>query len=80
MNVSTPTTTIRVPIQTRDRLAAQARYRGVSLATLLTEFAARAERDAIFSAERDATRSDAATRGSREEDHDWDDAIGDGVA
>jgi hypothetical protein len=78
--MSTPTTTIRVPVQTRDRLAAQARHRGVSLATLLTEFATRAERDAIFSAERDATRSDAAIHGSREEDDDWDDAIGDGVA
>lgn len=40
----------------------------------------RAERDAIFSAERDAARSDAAKPAAREEDRDWDDAIGDGVA
>jgi hypothetical protein len=78
--VPTPTTTIRVPVQTRDRLAAQARQRGVSVAALLTELAARAEHDAIFSAERDEARSDADARAARDEDRDWDDATGDGVA
>jgi hypothetical protein len=77
--MATPTTTIRVPVHTRDRLAAQARQQGVSIAALLTELATRAEREAIFSSERDATRSDAAARTAREEDRDWDDAIGDGV-
>jgi predicted DNA-binding ribbon-helix-helix protein len=77
--MSTPTTTIRVPIQTRDRLATQARQRGVSIAALLAELASRAEHDAIFSAERDSARSDAAARAVGEEDRDWDDASGDGV-
>ena len=49
--MSTPTTTIRVPVATRDRLAAQARARGVSMATLLTELATRTEREAMFRAE-----------------------------
>lgn len=78
--MATSTTTIRVPIQTRDRLAAQARQRGVSISTLLTELAKRAEREAIFSAERDAARSDAPVQAVRTEDRDWDDAIGDGLA
>jgi hypothetical protein len=78
--VSTPTTTIRVPVQTRDRLAAQARQRGMSIAALLTELATHAEHEAIFRAERDATRADAAERAVRDEDRDWDDTIGDGIA
>ena len=40
----TATATIRVPRETRDRLAARAHERGVSLSSLLTEFARRAER------------------------------------
>jgi hypothetical protein len=80
LDVSTTTTTIRVPVQTRDRLAAQARERGISIAALLTELATRAEHEAIFRAERDATRADAAVQAVRDEDHDWDDTIGDGIA
>ena len=59
--MSTQTTTIRVSVQTRDRLAAQARERGVSIAALLTELASHAEREAIFRAERETTRAEAAT-------------------
>ena len=77
--MSTPTTTIRVPVQTRDRLAAQAHERGLSIAALLTELATRAEHEAIYRAERDATRADATAHAVHEEDHDWDDAVGDGV-
>lgn len=77
--MSTPTTTIRVPVQTRDRLAIQARERGVSIAALLTELAARAEREAIFRAERDATRAEAALQAVRNENRDWETAVGDGV-
>ena len=62
--MSTPTTTIRVPVQTRDRLAAQARERGVSIAALLTDLASRAEHEAIFRAERDVTRAEALQRPS----------------
>jgi hypothetical protein len=78
--MSTPTTTIRVPVQTRDRLAAQARERGISIAALLAEFATRTEREAIFRAERDATLADATTDAARDEDRDWDHTIGDGLA
>ncbi len=77
--MSTSTTTIRVPVQTRDRLAAQARERGVSIAALLTDLAARAEREAIFRAERDATRAEAALQAVRGENRDWDTTVGDGL-
>jgi hypothetical protein len=52
----------------------------MSIAALLTELATRAEHEAIFRAERDATRADAAERAVRDEDRDWDDTIGDGIA
>ena len=78
--MSTRTTTIRVPVETRDRLAAQARERGVSLAALLTEFATRTDHEAILRAERDATRSDAVVHAACDEDRDWDDTIGDGLS
>lgn len=74
------TTTIRVPVQTRDRLAAQARARGVSIAALLTELASRAEHEAIFRAERDATRAEANAHAVHDEERDWDDAVDDGIA
>lgn len=80
LNMSTATTTIRVPVQTRDRLAAQARERGVSIAALLGELAAGAEREAIFRAEREATRAEASLRPIRDENRDWDTAAGDGLA
>ncbi len=73
------TTTIRVTVETRDRLAAQARERGVSIAALLTELATRTEREAILRAERDATRADAAVDAVRDEDRDWADAAADGL-
>jgi hypothetical protein len=78
--VSTPTTTIRVPVQTRDRLAAQAHARGVSIAAFLTELASRAEHEAIFRVERDATRAEANAHAVHEEERDWDDAVDDGIA
>jgi antitoxin MazE7 len=78
--MSTSTTTIRVPVRTRDRLAAQARERGISLAALLTELATRTEREAILRAERDATLADATRDAARDEDRDWDDTLGDGLA
>jgi post-segregation antitoxin (ccd killing protein) len=74
------TTTIRVPVQTRDRLAAQARARGISVAALLAELAARAEHEAIFRAERDATRAEAAADAVRDEEHDWERTVDDGIA
>ena len=77
--MSTSTTTIRVAKRTRDRLAAQAHQRGVSLATLLAELASRTELDAIFQAERAATLVDAANASVRDENLDWDVVAGDGL-
>jgi hypothetical protein len=52
----------------------------MSLAALLTELAARSEHEAIFRAERDATRAEAALQAVREENRDWDATVGDGLA
>ena len=78
--MSTSTTTIRVSIHTRDRLAAQARERGVSISALLTELATHAEHQAIFRAEREGTSADAPVGAVAEEDRDWDEALADGLA
>ncbi len=77
--MATETTTVRVSLRTRDRLAAQARNRGVSISTLLEELAAGADREAIFRAEREATRAEAANQAVREEAGDWADAAADGI-
>ncbi|MCB0927850.1 MAG: antitoxin [Mycolicibacterium insubricum] len=78
--MSTKTTTVRVSVQTRDRLATQAQQRGTSIAALLTELAAQAEREAFFRAERDATRADLADSAGRAEYRAWDSTLGDGIA
>ena len=77
--MSTSTTTVRVSVQTRDRLAAQARERGMSISALLAELAGRADREAMFNAEREATRAESAARATRDEDRDWADASADGI-
>ena len=78
--MATSTTTIRVTVGTRDRLAAQARQRGVSVSALLTDLAAQAERHAIFKAERDAEQAEAGDVGVRDEARDWGAATDDGIA
>lgn len=65
-------------MQTRDLLAAQARQRGISLAALLAELAAVAERDAMFHAEREAERCESAAAVGDEE-QDWETTAEDGV-
>jgi post-segregation antitoxin (ccd killing protein) len=77
--VPTESTTIRVSVQTRDRLATQARERGISVSALLDELATRAENDAIFCAEREATRMHEASKAARGEREDWDTTVADGV-
>jgi post-segregation antitoxin (ccd killing protein) len=77
--MATDTTTIRVPISTRDRLAAQARQRGISMAALLEELSEQAERQAAFEAERMATLADAEMSDVHDEDLDWDATAGDGI-
>jgi len=75
----TATATIRVPRETRDRLAAQAHERGVSLSSLLTEFARRAERAEALRSEREASILDAADRDVAAEEREWAAILGDGL-
>ena len=49
------------------------------MATLLTELATRTEREAMFRAEREATRVEAAMPAVRDEDRDWVDTLNDGL-
>lgn len=73
------TATIRVTRETRDRLAEQARERGVSLASMLAELAQGAEREAAFRAEREAARADGGDREVMAEEREWETALGDGI-
>jgi hypothetical protein len=75
----TATATIRVPRETRDSLAARARERGVSLSSLLTEFARRAELAETLRSEREATRADMADPEARVEYGLWEATVGDGI-
>jgi hypothetical protein len=68
-----------VPIPTRDRLTAQARQRGISIAALLEDLSDEAERQAAFAAERMATRADADKSEVHDEDLDWETTAGDGI-
>ncbi len=77
--MSTATATIRVPRETRDRLAARARERGISLSSLLTEFARRAARAEDFRSEREATRADSSSRDVTAEEREWEAVLGDGA-
>lgn len=77
--MATETATIRVTSETRDLLAKQASERGVSLSAMLSDLAHDAAREAIFRAERDATRADAGVAAVKAEDREWEAAIGDGV-
>jgi antitoxin MazE7 len=77
--VNSDTATIRVPRDTRDRLAARARERGVSLSSMLTEFARRMERAQALRSEREAARADAAGRDVAAEESEWEAVLGDGL-
>lgn len=76
--MATETTTIRVTRETRDLLAGQAQERGVSLASMLAELARGAAREAIFRAEREASRADGGNSQVKAEEREWGSAIGDG--
>lgn len=76
--MATETATIRVTRQTRDRLAARARARGISVSALLGELACAAERDAAFRAEREAARADETNPRVATEERDWERALDDG--
>jgi len=77
--IATETATIRVSRETRDLLAAQARERGVSLSSMLAEWVREADREAIFQAEREASRRDAREQSVRAEEREWEATLGDGI-
>jgi len=77
--VASDSTTVRVSVSTRARLAAQAGRRGVSIAKLIEELSVQAERQAAFAAERAATLADADSTAVHNEDHVWDIAADDGI-
>jgi macrodomain Ter protein organizer (MatP/YcbG family) len=73
------TATIRVPRETRDRLAARARDRGVSLSSLLTDLAERAERADAYRSEREATKADMESPEAMAEYRLWEETLEDGI-
>src|SRR3954447_12491902 len=73
------TATIRVPRQTRDRLAAWAHDRGVSLSALLTELAERAERADAYRSEREATLAEVDDPVAMAEYRLWEGTLEDGI-
>jgi hypothetical protein len=77
--MATQTATIRVARSTRDRLAEQARVRGVSLASLLAEVARKGEAELIWSAEREASSIDAQNPDVAAEDRVWETTLADGI-
>lgn len=77
--MATETATIRVARSTRDRLAEQARARGVSLAALLGELAREGEMAAVWRSELEASRCDAADAAVGREDRAWEAALADGI-
>lgn len=78
--MATKTATIRVTRRTRDLLAEQAHELGISLSAMLAELARSAEREAIYRAEREASRADAGDLAVIAEEHDWGATLDDGVA
>src|SRR5699024_3587598 len=71
----TETATIRVSRETRDLLADQARGRGISIASLVSEIAMERHQEAVFRGERDATEADQRSREAQAELDDWDETI-----
>ena len=77
--MATETATIRVARSTRDRLAEQARARGISLAALLSEMARERELEAVWESERQATIADARNPAALEDAHLWEATLDDGI-
>ncbi|HEX6455726.1 MAG TPA: hypothetical protein VF009_04315 [Solirubrobacterales bacterium] len=81
--MASPTATIRIPKETRDRLALLAQERGVSLSVLLTEWAqgtsTEAELEEAYRSEREAAKVDAENPEVLAEDWLWEATLGDGI-
>lgn len=73
------TATIRVPRDTRNRLAAQARERGVSLSALLAEIAREREIEAAYASERRAVLAEVGDPAAEEEMRLWESTLEDGI-
>lgn len=83
LEMASPTATIRIPKETRDRLAVLADERGVSLSALITAWTQRAftkaERDAAYHSEHEATRIEAENPELLVDDWLWEATPGDGT-
>jgi hypothetical protein len=81
--MASPTATIRISRETRDRLAVLAKERGISLSALITAWAQRAsteaEREAAYRSEREAAKADAENPEVQAEDRLWEATLGDGI-
>ncbi|HTD57972.1 MAG TPA: hypothetical protein VK672_03675 [Solirubrobacteraceae bacterium] len=77
--MATETATIRVARATRDRLAEQARDRGISLAALLADMAREREIEAIWESERRAIDADAQNPAALDDARLWEAALEDGI-
>jgi predicted transcriptional regulator len=81
--MASPTATIRIPKETRDRLAVLAKERGVSLSVLLTEWAqrkfTREEREAAIRSEQEAGKADAENPEALAEYRLWEATLEDGI-
>jgi predicted Zn-dependent peptidase len=81
--MASPTATIRIPKETRDRLAVLADDRGVSLPALLTAWAqsafTEAELEVAYRSEREARKSDAENPEVQAEERLWEATLGDGI-
>ena len=75
----TPTATIRVPLDTRDRLALVARSRSESLSAYLTKVSQEAFKAAMIMAARDEAIADGADPAADDEYSIWEGTSTDGV-
>ncbi|MCL2490258.1 MAG: hypothetical protein FWF36_05990 [Propionibacteriaceae bacterium] len=72
-----PTTTIRIPVLTRDMLADVAKWKGQSLAYCVNDLAKREWRIAVVASEHEAALADAANPEAVAEYELWDATVGD---
>lgn len=73
------TTTIRVSRTTHELLAAEARQRRISVASLLADIARQRQKTAMWQSERRATQLDENNAAVAAEEQDWDAVTVDGL-
>jgi len=72
-----PTATIRVPVLARDQLADVAKFRGMSLASYVSDLADREWRIAVVESEHEAVLADLSNPEAMAEYELWDSTVGD---